>query len=299
MAAGDPGSGNGRKEGKGEDFYTVLGVSRSASLEEVREAYFERALLSHPDLAEPGDERSAAEAFRRLAQAFWVLTDPVRRDEYDHRGWADMGGFSPDAAHEALLVDGVFGGSAVLDDIVGAELQMQGPEECFQRFSEAVVEPTGPIVGERWRCELCGFQVRGRERVLAHVAKVHGAESVAWAGRGLAHAKGSFLSFLKASASLGTEAFPLADGTRVRFSGSQPSPRLLQSSCQELERALQFDDPCGAAAVEGALTALSPEAQEVILNLHEVSRGIGAYLAPLEGSDPNLAAPHQPELLGK
>lgn len=176
---------------------------------------------------------------------------------------------------------------------------MAGPEERLQRFAEACIEPTGPIRGERWRCELCGFQVRGRERVLAHLAEAHGEEAEAWADRDMEHAKASFLSFLGAAASLGAGAFPLADGTLARLpAAGPPPPGLRESVGRELERALRFEDPCGAGAVEGALEELPREAQEAVFRLHQLSRGVGAYLAPLEGSDPNILAPFEPELLG-
>jgi curved DNA-binding protein CbpA len=57
--------------------YQVLGVPESASEDEVRQAYRRLAKAAHPDVA--GD----AEQFRRIAEAYDVLTDPVQRAAYD------------------------------------------------------------------------------------------------------------------------------------------------------------------------------------------------------------------------
>jgi curved DNA-binding protein CbpA len=61
------------------DHYLVLGVSRTAPQPEIRSAYKLRALERHPDHAGPG----GAGEFQRLADAYRVLADPVRRAAYD------------------------------------------------------------------------------------------------------------------------------------------------------------------------------------------------------------------------
>jgi len=66
------------------DFYDVLGVPRTASLEEVKKAYRKLALKNHPD-KNPGDKQ-AEERFKEATIAYEVLSDPKRREEYDQRG---------------------------------------------------------------------------------------------------------------------------------------------------------------------------------------------------------------------
>ena len=60
--------------------YEVLGVSETASPEEVKRAFQRKALLSHPDKRKDGE---ANEAFRRVQEAWEVLREPGSRSEYD------------------------------------------------------------------------------------------------------------------------------------------------------------------------------------------------------------------------
>ncbi len=70
------------------DYYEALGVSRSASPEEIKKAYRQLALKWHPD-KNPGDA-SAEDRFKEIAEAYEVLCDPDRRQLYDRYGHSGL-----------------------------------------------------------------------------------------------------------------------------------------------------------------------------------------------------------------
>ncbi|KAF8642239.1 hypothetical protein AX16_009514 [Volvariella volvacea WC 439] len=68
------------------DYYQLLNIPRTASQDEVRQAYKRESLKTHPDRllnATPDEKRKATESFQAIADAYHILSDPPRRKEYD------------------------------------------------------------------------------------------------------------------------------------------------------------------------------------------------------------------------
>lgn len=65
------------------DYYSILGVSRTASLEQIKKSYRELALQYHPDKNPSPD---ANERFKRINEAYSILSDPNKRKYYDLGG---------------------------------------------------------------------------------------------------------------------------------------------------------------------------------------------------------------------
>jgi molecular chaperone DnaJ len=96
------------------DYYEILGISKSASADEIKKAYRKVAMQYHPD-RNPGD-KAAEEKFKEAAEAYEVLSDADKRAQYDRFGHAGMRG-SGASGHYTNMDDifsqfgDIFGGS--------------------------------------------------------------------------------------------------------------------------------------------------------------------------------------------
>lgn len=71
-----------------EDYYKILGVEKTADVSEIKKAYRKLALKYHPDKTK-GD-KPLEEKFKKISEAYAVLSDPEKRNQYDTYGSADF-----------------------------------------------------------------------------------------------------------------------------------------------------------------------------------------------------------------
>src|SRR5262249_15453984 len=78
-----------------QDYYETLKVDRKASADEIRKSYRRLARKYHPDL-NPGD-KAAEDRFKKLQEAYDVLSDAKKRQMYDQQGFYSDSGFAAGA----------------------------------------------------------------------------------------------------------------------------------------------------------------------------------------------------------
>ena len=111
------------------DYYADLGVSREASAEEIKKAYRRLARELHPDV-NPGAEAEAQ--FKKVSQAYDVLSDPAKKQQYDMGAdpFGGMSGAYGQGFSFSDIMDAFFGGAA------GAA---RGPRSRVQRGQDALI----------------------------------------------------------------------------------------------------------------------------------------------------------------
>jgi curved DNA-binding protein len=123
-----------------KDYYQILGVPRNASNEDVKKAYRKLAMQYHPDRNQ-GKEKWANEKFKEINEAYGVLGDPQKRQQYDQFGTVgDIGDIfgSPHTRTTFEDLMGDFGGAGLgfdfLDNIFGDFVRGRGSSFSFKSF---------------------------------------------------------------------------------------------------------------------------------------------------------------------
>ncbi|PJF43630.1 MAG: molecular chaperone DnaJ [Phototrophicales bacterium] len=142
------------------DYYEILGVSRTASAEEIKKAFRKLAREYHPDVNKSPD---AQKTFQEINEAYQVLSDEQRRSAYDRFGHAGVNGMGSAGA----------GGFSGFEDIFGEIFEMftnsrrsnnnRGPRQGQDlrynlrlSFEEAVHGAEIPIeITRRENCSVC------------------------------------------------------------------------------------------------------------------------------------------------
>ena len=97
------------------DYYEVLGVDKNATEDEIKKAYRKIAIKYHPD-RNPGN-KEAEEKFKEAAEAYDVLHDPQKRQQYDQFGFeTPNSGFGGFGGSGSFSMDDIF---SMFGDIFG------------------------------------------------------------------------------------------------------------------------------------------------------------------------------------
>ena len=99
-----------------QDYYTLLGVSRNASEEEIRRAFRRKAMEYHPDRNKNPD---AEEKFKEINEAYQVLSDSRKRGQYDRFGKAGVSGGSQGSGSPFDGFEGFGGFGDIFDSFFG------------------------------------------------------------------------------------------------------------------------------------------------------------------------------------
>lgn len=154
-----------------KDYYAALGVERSASPDEIKKAFRKKARELHPDVNGASD---AEERFKEVNEAYDVLSDPAKREQYDRFGTVGRGFGGPEGGYGYSDIGDIFGGgaggfsmedlfSAFFGGVSGARgpgVRLEGRDMAMQiviTLQEAAAGAEKEIVVDRLAsCDVCG-----------------------------------------------------------------------------------------------------------------------------------------------
>jgi molecular chaperone DnaJ len=110
------------------DYYEILGVPRDATADQIKKAYRKLARELHPDVAGP----EAEDKFKDVSRAYEVLSNPDKRQQYDH-------GVDPTAPGGGMGGSGGFGFQDIFETFFGGGQTQQGPVPRARRGQDALV----------------------------------------------------------------------------------------------------------------------------------------------------------------
>ena len=147
------------------DYYEVLGVSKTASSDEIKSAFRKLAKKYHPDINKDAD---APEKFKEAQEAYAVLSDDNKRKQYDqfghaafsnNGGYGGAGGFDFSGFDFSDIFDDLFGGGFGFGGGRSSNRPRKGRDSILRvslTFDEAVFGCSKPITFDTYeKCDKC------------------------------------------------------------------------------------------------------------------------------------------------
>jgi len=120
----------------GKDYYSTLGVAKTATEAEIKKAYKKQALKWHPD-RNPKNKDQAEAKFKELAEAYEVLSDKQKREIFDMYGEEGLKGAPPQSPSGGGMSGGMPGGFSSFRSGMGGDtfhFSPSSPEFIFSQF---------------------------------------------------------------------------------------------------------------------------------------------------------------------
>ncbi len=111
-----------------KDYYEILGVDKKSTQDEIKKSYRKLARKYHPDRASEGEKKKSEEKFKEISEAYEVLGNPKKRQEYDQGARFFESGFRPGADFGFGAPSGDFGQFSDIFDLFGTGKKRRGYE---------------------------------------------------------------------------------------------------------------------------------------------------------------------------